>query len=281
MSGSAAGSSAASAPASSGGLPLVRGRCHAEHPTAQGPGHADGGQPDAAAGTEDQHGLAGRRTGAVAEGEQARAVALGERGGPGGVHTFGQRDGRARRHDDAAGEAAEAHRGQHPVADGHPADVGAHGDDVPGHLAARHEGERGLHLVLPGDEESVDEVHAGRLDGDRDLARAGFGVGPFLHPQHGGRAELVADGGAHGCRRYRHRAWSAPVPATHRLARRDELASSPAVAAAADTAFGRSGTTPRSRSPPTGTSRGTARSTPSAEPVMTRFGVRVVLCRRP
>jgi len=54
---------------------------------------------------------------------------------------------------------------------------------VPGHLAARHEGQRGLHLVLPGHEEAVDEVHAGGLDRDRDLAGAGFGIGPLLHPQ--------------------------------------------------------------------------------------------------
>ena len=80
-------------------------------------------------------------------------------------------------------------------------DVGPDRHDVAGDLAARDEGERGLDLVLPGHEEAVDEVHAGRLDRHGHLAGPGLGVGPFLHPQHGRWSQLIADGGAHGRRR--------------------------------------------------------------------------------
>ncbi len=182
-------------------LPLVRARCHADHPAAQRPRHSDGGQPDATARSENQHGLTGRCVGAVAQSEEACAVALGEGRGPGSVHAFGQWDRRARCHHDPAGVAAQAHRGQHPVADGRRADVRAHLHDVPGHLAAGDEGERGLDLVLPGHEKAVHEVHPGRLDRHGHLARAGLGVGPLLHSQDGGRSQLMANGGTHGSRR--------------------------------------------------------------------------------
>ena len=181
-----------------GRLPLVRARCDPQHPAAQRARHSDGGQPDASAGSEDEHALAGRRLGPVAQGEQARAVTLGEGGGPGRIQALGQGDGRGRRHDDAAGEATQAHRGQHPVTHGHRVDVRTDRRDMPGYLAARHEGERGLHLVLPGHEEPVHEIHACRLDCDGDLARTGLRVGSFLHVQDRRWAQLMADGGAHG-----------------------------------------------------------------------------------
>ncbi len=115
-----------------------------------------------------------------------------------------------------------------------PRDIGPDRHDVPGHLAARHEGEQGLHLVLPRHEEAVHVVHPCRLDGNRDLTRAGLGVRAFLHPQDGGRTELIADGGAHGSRRYRR-----PVDVTPpiRTVRPEELALLPAIEAAADTVF--------------------------------------------
>ena len=103
-----------------------------------------------------------------------------------------------RRHDDAAGEATQADRGQHPVAHGHVVDVRPDRHDVAGHLAARDEGERGLDLVLPGHEEAVHEVHAGGLDCHGHLARPGLGIGPLLHPQDGRGTQLMADGGTHG-----------------------------------------------------------------------------------
>ena len=101
-------------------------------------------------------------------------------------------------HDDAAGEAAQPHRRQHPVAHADALDVGPDGDHVAGDLAARDEGERGLDLVLPGHEEAIDEVHAGRLDGHGHLAGPGLGVGALLHPQYGRWSQFIADGGAHG-----------------------------------------------------------------------------------
>ncbi len=102
-----------------------------------------------------------------------------------------------RGHDDAAGETTQADRGQHTIADGHVLDVGPDRRHVPGDLAAGNERKRGLDLVLPGHEEAVDEVHAGRLDGDNDLAGPGFGVGTLLHLQDGRWSQLIADGGAH------------------------------------------------------------------------------------
>ena len=162
----------------------------------------------------------------------------------GHVQALGQHDRRTRRHHHAAGEAAQAHRGQHALADRQPAGLGSHRHDVPGHLAARHEGERGLDLVLAGHEEAVDEVHAGRLDGHRHLARAGLGVGPLLHPQDGGWAQLVADGRARTGRDATVAAWNASGPrhlpirlAPSALPTRDELAQLPALEAAADTMF--------------------------------------------
>ena len=72
---------------------------------------------------------------------------------------------------------------------------------MPGYLAPGDEGERGLDLVLPGHEKAVHEVHPGRLDRHGHLARAGLGVGTLLHPQDGGRSQLMANGGTHGLRR--------------------------------------------------------------------------------
>ena len=191
LTGSAAGSRTASAPAASGAAALLLARRHAHDPAPERPGHADGGQPDAAAGPQHQHATRpAARPGPVAQGEQAGAVALGERGGPRRVEDVGQRARPSRRHGDLAGEAAQAGRGQHPVPTASPRPR-ARRRHVPGHLAARHEGERRLDLVLPGDEEAVHEVDAGRLDGDHDLARARHRVGPLLHPQHRGRTELV------------------------------------------------------------------------------------------
>ena len=163
-------------------LALVRARRHTQHPATQRPRHADGGQADATPRAEDEHGLAGRGVAAVAQREETRAVALREGRSPRRVHPFGQRDHRGRGHDDTAGESAEAHGGQHPVADGHPADVGPERHDVPGHLAPRDERERRLDLVLPGHEEAVHEIHTGRLHLHRHLPRSGLGVGPLLHP---------------------------------------------------------------------------------------------------
>ncbi len=62
-------------------------------------------------------------------------------------------------------------------------------------------GSDGLDLVLPGHEEAVHEIHAGRLDGHGHLARPGLGIGTLLHPQDGGWTQFVADGGAHGPKR--------------------------------------------------------------------------------
>ena len=62
-------------------------------------------------------------------------------------------------------------------------------------------GEGGLDLVLPSHEEAVHEVHTGCFDGHRHLAGTGFGVRELLHPQDGGRAQHIADGGTHGAKR--------------------------------------------------------------------------------
>ena len=71
--------------------------------------------------------------------------------------------------------------------------------------------------------------------GDRDLTRAWLWVGSLLHPQYGGRAEFIADGGAHGSRRYRRHVERNGSPIPVRPVRPDELALLPGLETAADT----------------------------------------------
>jgi hypothetical protein len=69
---------------------------------------------------------------------------------------------------------------------------------VPRNLTAGSEGERRFDLVLPGDEQTVHEVDAGRFDGDHDLTRARRRIVSFLNGEERGRAQLVADDRSHG-----------------------------------------------------------------------------------
>ena len=139
--------------------------------------------------------------GPVPRREEARAVALRERGRPCRVQPVGQGNRRVRRNDDAAGKAAQPDRRQHAVADGHivtsvPTATAWPATSLPGT-----KGREGLISVLPGYEETIDEVHASRLDRNGHLAGPGSRIRAFLHPQHGGWSQLVADGGTHGRRR--------------------------------------------------------------------------------
>ena len=112
--------------------------------------------------------------GPIAQREETRAVALGEGGRTGSieVHRAVSHQGLGR-HDDMAGEATQAGGGHHPLPDGEADDLVAQRADAAGHLAARGEGKWRLDLVLPGDEEAVDEVHAGRLDRHHDAGPVG------------------------------------------------------------------------------------------------------------
>ena len=160
----------------------------------------------------------GRGPRPLAQGEEAGAVALGEGGRPGRVEGVGQRP-----RPTSAGTTTRLAKPPRPTdastrwPTAKPVDPVTDQRHPPGHLAARHEGERRLDLVLPGHEEPVDEVHAGGLHLDRHLAGPGLGVRPLLHPQHRGRPQLAADDGAHG----RHATvarWTSIRPARRRRA---------------------------------------------------------------
>ena len=108
----------ASAPEPPGGLELLRAGGGGDDPSAEGPGHVDGGQSDAPPpAPEDQHPLTGDQGGATGQGEEHGAVALDERGRLGVVPTvegMGTSESAGTAH--LFGESAEPGEGDYLVA---------------------------------------------------------------------------------------------------------------------------------------------------------------------
>ena len=103
---------------------------------------------------------------------------------------------RGRRAAGALGVGAEGAAPGHPVPLAPRGDARPHRDDGAGALHARDERERVR--VETGPVVDVDEVEAGGLDADHDLAGAGRGVGDVGETQDFGAAEAVHSNGLHG-----------------------------------------------------------------------------------
>jgi hypothetical protein len=89
---------------------------------------------------------------------------------------------------------------EHAVADLQAGDVGAKCTDNAGRKLARREWALGEELVLASNDETVDEIHRRRLNGDHDLARSGLGIRQLADRMGADRSKLPYDGGAHGFR---------------------------------------------------------------------------------
>ena len=207
LTGSAAGSSTASAPAAERGRPLLLASRPRRAPgsPAPGPRRWRPGRPRRRRPSTSTR-LARLRRGPVAQGEQARAVALGEGGRP-----------RPRRGTSGSAVTAEPAAATTWLAKPpSPAETSTRSPDrqrrrrrrppprpCPADSVPGTKGTGGLIWYCPATNRRVDVVHARRLHVDDDLARPRLGVGPLLHPQQRGWTELVADDGAHGRSRYR------------------------------------------------------------------------------
>ena len=178
------------------GLALGRAGGNTECAAAERLRDPDGGESDPASGSEHEHPLARTNSRALAQGEQARAVALRERRRPGRVEDVGDARHRTRSRHDTAGVAAEPGRYEYPLSHREPRHLGARLYDVPRRLCPGHEGHLGLDLVLAGDEQRVDVVHAGRLHLDHHPGRARVRVGALLDAQQRRGTELMTDDGA-------------------------------------------------------------------------------------
>ena len=171
---------------------LLLARRRRQRPQAEGAGHIDGGQTDAAAGPEDEHRLAGGDDGAPGEGEEHGDVALHEARPLAEADGLGQGEQGLGGHGHLLGEGAQA-APQDAVANCPCLDAVSHGRYHPGRLAAGHEGQGRLDLIAAADDEGVGEGDARGSHVDHDLPRSRLqGVG-VLNLEAVGRPQLPAD----------------------------------------------------------------------------------------